>query len=422
MIREVNADNYEEVVLKSRRPVIVDFYSTDCPPCNQLEPIYERLAETYGEYMDFIKIYRQGNREFAKSLGVTGSPTVLFYRDGKEVRERLNGYLTKPEVRRTIEQVIGFSIMDREPEMVECDVLVLGGGPAGLTAALYASRAKLDTVVVDEGVTGGQAANTYYIENYPGTSGSIEGKTLMKNMREQAESFGAVIDDLKEIIEIKLTDTEKYVRTEDKIYFPKAVILAMGAQPRKLPAENEDVFRGKGIHYCAICDGSMYEGKHVAVIGGGNSAIQETLYLSNIADKITIIHEFDNLQASKVLQDKVFNNPKVNFIWESHVTKAEGNEMLKRLFYKNLKTGEVSSIDVDGAFVYIGLSPKTDILNGQVEINQYGYVKTDEDLMTSVKGVFAAGDIRDKKVRQVATAVGDGATVGINVERYLSGI
>ncbi|MDI6600790.1 MAG: thioredoxin-disulfide reductase [Thermoanaerobacteraceae bacterium] len=422
MIREVNADNYEEVVLKSRRPVIVDFYSTDCPPCNQLEPIYERLAETYGKHMDFIKIYRQGNKEFAKSLGVTGSPTVLFYRDGKEVRERLNGYLTKPEVRKAIEQVIGFSIMDREPERVECDVLVLGGGPAGLTAALYASRAKLNTVVVDEGVTGGQAANTYYIENYPGTSGSIEGKILTKNMREQAESFGAVIDDLKEIVEIKLTDTEKYVRTEDKIYFPKAVVLAMGAQPRKLPAENEDVFRGKGIHYCAICDGSMYEGKHVAVIGGGNSAIQETLYLSNIADKITVIHEFDNLQASKVLQDKVFNNPKVNFIWESHVEKAEGDEMLKRLFYKNLKTGEVSSIDVDGAFVYIGLSPKTDILNGQVEINQYGYVKTDEDLMTSVKGVFAAGDIRDKKVRQVATAVGDGATVGVNVERYLSGI
>lgn len=420
MVKEINAQEFESLVLKSPKPVVVDFYSTDCPPCAQLKPIFHRLAEMYGDYMDFYEVYRQGNRELASSLGVKGSPTLIFYKDGKEVGKRLNGYIAKPELRKAVEGIVGFSLLDKEPEKVECDVLILGGGPAGLTAAIYASRANLNTVVIEEGITGGQAANTYYIENYPGTEGQIEGKVLTDNMRKQAENFGTKIDDLKEIFEIKLADEEKYVRTEDKIYYPKTVIVAMGAQPRKLPAEGEAELRGRGVHYCAICDGAMYEGKHVALIGGGNSAIQEALYLTKIADKITVIHEFDNLQASKVLQDKAFSNPKINFIWESHVVKANGDGMLKSLTYKNLKTGELKDIEVDGVFVYIGLTPKTDMLKGILELNQYGYIKTDDDLMTNVKGVFAAGDIRDKKIRQVVTAAGDGATAAINAERYIS--
>lgn len=420
MVRQINANDFDEVVLKSKRPVVVDFYSTDCPPCAQLKPIFHRLAEAYGEYMDFIEIYRQGNKDFALSLGVKGSPTLIFFKDGKETGKRLNGYISKPDLRKAIESIIGFSLLDKEPEKVECDVLIMGGGPAGLTAALYSARANLNTIVLEEGITGGQTANTYFIENYPGTDGQIEGKKLTDNMRKQAESFGAKIDDLKEVFEINLTDSEKYVRTEDKIYYQKAVIVAMGAQPRKLPAEGEVEFRGKGIHYCAICDGAMYEGKHVAVIGGGNSAIQEALYLAKIADKITVIHEFDNLQASNILQDKAFSNPKINFIWESHVIKANGDGMLKSLTYKNLKTGVLNDVSVDGAFVYIGLTPKTDLFKGVLNLNKYSYIKTDDDLMTNVKGVFAAGDIRDKKIRQVVTAAGDGAVAAINAERYIS--
>ncbi|SNX54272.1 thioredoxin-disulfide reductase [Thermoanaerobacterium sp. RBIITD] len=420
MVREINANDFDEVVLKSKRPIVVDFYSTDCPPCAQLKPIFHRLAEAYGEYMDFIEIYRQGNKDFALSLGVKGSPTLVFFKDGKETGKRLNGYISKPDLRKAIESIIGFSLLDKEPEKVECDVLIMGGGPAGLTAALYSARANLNTIVLEEGITGGQTANTYFIENYPGTDGQIEGKKLTDNMRKQAESFGAKIDDLKEVFEINLTDSEKYVRTEDKIYYSKAVIVAMGAQPRKLPAEGEVEFRGKGIHYCAICDGAMYEGKHVAVIGGGNSAIQEALYLAKIADKITVIHEFDNLQASNILQDKAFSNPKINFIWESHVIKANGDGMLKSLTYKNLKTGVLNDVSVDGAFVYIGLTPKTDLFKGVLNLNKYSYIKTDDDLMTNVKGVFAAGDIRDKKIRQVVTAAGDGAVAAINAERYIS--
>jgi len=419
MVREINANEFEEVVLNSKKPVVVDFYSTDCPPCAQLKPIFHRLSEVYKDHMEFVEIYRQGNKDFALSLGVKGSPTLVFFKDGKETGERLNGYISKPDLRKAIEKVIGFSLLDKEPEKVECDVLIMGGGPAGLTAALYSARANLKTVVIDESTTGGQAANTYYIENYPGTEGQIEGKKLTENMRKQAESFAAVIDDLKEVFEIKLTDDEKFVRTEDKIYYPKAVIIAMGAQPRKLPAEGEAEFRGKGIHYCAICDGAMYEGKHVAIIGGGNSAIQEALYLTNIADKITVIHEFDNLQASSVLQEKAFSNPKINFIWESHVVKANGDGMLKSLTYKNLKTGELNDIEVDGAFVYIGLTPKTDLFKGVLDLNDYGYIKANDDLMTNVKGVFVAGDIRDKKIRQVVTAAGDGAVAAVSAERYI---
>ncbi|MDK2903262.1 MAG: thioredoxin reductase [Clostridiales bacterium] len=420
MVREINADQFDDVVLKAQKPVLVDFYSNDCPPCAALKPIFHRLAEVYGEYMDFVEIHRQDNKQLALSLNVKSSPTLLFYKDGKEVNDRLNGYISKPMLRKAIEKVTGVSLLDKPPKEIDCDVLILGGGPAGLSAALYAARSGLDTVLVEQDLIGGQAAKTFIIENYPGTDGPIEGKTLTGHMADQARSFGARLEDLKEVLDVNLDPSRRYVRTEDTLYRPKAVVIATGAEPRKLPATGEDVFRGKGIHYCAICDGAMYEGRHVAVIGGGNSALQEALYLSRIAERVTIIHEFDDFQGTKIAQEKVFSTPNIDVIWHSHAIEVLGDGMVNGLKLKNLSNGEITSIPIDGVFVYIGTAPHTDMFKGQIAMDKYGYMLAGEDMKTDVSGVFAAGDVRQKAVRQVATAVGDGAIAAINAERYLN--
>src|SRR3989337_1556691 len=208
-IRYVNSDEFEDVVLKSKIPVIVDFYSEDCPPCELLAPIFEKMAEKYGNYIKFVKILRQSNRELAKSINVSSSPTVLFYKDGNEAGLRLNGFLNKQQVRKAIEHMLGQVVPKENIRRRDCDILILGAGAAGLSAAIYASRAKMDTVVIDESVPGGQTAFTYHVANYPGTPGVVRGKEIINNMRQQAQFFGAIIEDLKEISEIKLTDKIK---------------------------------------------------------------------------------------------------------------------------------------------------------------------------------------------------------------------
>jgi Thioredoxin reductase len=414
----INSDRYEEVVLKSEKPVIVDFYSEDCAPCEVLAPIFEKMAEKYGEHIRFVKIVRQQNKEFAKSIGVTGSPTVLFYNNGTEVGSRLSGFMKKPQVRTAIEEILGSVLPPPEIKKIETDVLILGAGAAGLSAAIYAARAKLKTIVIDESVPGGQTASTYHIENYPGTPGQVRGKELIENMRRQALSFNAEIHDLKEIFEIKLTEKIKYIKTEDAEYFAKAVIIAGGAMPRPLPAENADEFKGKGVHYCATCDGSMYEGRRVVVVGGGNSAVEEAVFLTKFATEVVIIHQFDHFQASKTAQEEAFGNPKIKIIWDSEVRKVNGKgHSLTGVVVENVKTKETSEIPTDGAFVYIGTQPMTEPFKEQIKLNKWGYIEAGEDMKTNIEGVFAAGDIRSKMIRQVVTAASDGAIAGIMVEK-----
>lgn len=278
----IGSAEFETEVLKSKIPVIVDFYSEGCPPCEVLAPIYEKMAQKYQDYIKFVKIFRQENRELAKSINVSSSPTVLFYKDGREAGPRLNGFINKPQLRMAIERILGEVIPKEKIKRVGCDILILGAGAAGLSAAIYAARAKMDTIAIDESVPGGQTASTYNVSNYPGTPGVIRGKEIIQNMREQALSFGARIDDLMEISVVKLKDKIKYVFTEDTEYFAKAVIIASGAKPIALPAENADEFKGKGVHYCATCDGSMYQDREVVVVGGGNSALQEAVFFNQV--------------------------------------------------------------------------------------------------------------------------------------------
>jgi thioredoxin reductase (NADPH) len=422
-IKYINSNEFKQEVIESLQPVIVDFYSEDCAPCEVLAPIFEKMAGKYGDHVKFIKILRQDNRELAKSLNVTSSPTVLFYKDGKEIGTRLTGFMTKAQVRIAIEEILGDVLPEAEIQKVNCDILIMGSGAAGLSAGIYASRAKMDTVIIDESIPGGLTASTFHVANYPGTEGTIRGKDLIKNMKDQAESFGARIDDLKEIFEINLKDETKYVRTDDTEYFAKSVIIASGGVPRPLPAEGADEFKGKGVHYCATCDGSMYQDRKVVVIGGGNSAVEEAVFLTRYASHVTIIHQFDNFQASSTAQEEAFSNDKIDIIWDSEVRKVIGEgHALTSVLIENIKTGEMSEVPTEGAFVYIGTQPMSEKFQGQVALDDWGYVIASEDTKTDVDGVFVAGDIRTKAIRQVVTAASDGAIAGISAERYVTAL
>ncbi|MBR0598529.1 thioredoxin-disulfide reductase [Sinanaerobacter chloroacetimidivorans] len=419
-IQYMNTAEFEELLKNSDKPIILDFFSDDCPPCDVLAPIYEKMAEKYGDYISFAKIMRQDNRELALRFGVTGSPTVLFFKNGEEIGSRLSGFMTKPQVRKAIEEILGDVIPPSPIQRIDCDLLILGGGPAGLTAGLYAGRAKLNTVIVEESICGGQAASTNHIANYPGTEGAINGKVLTENMKNQALSFGVRIDDLKEIFEVKLEGTEKYIRTEDTEYYAKAIILATGSRPRALEAAGAEERKGRGVHYCATCDGAMYEGADVIVIGGGSAAIEEAVFLTRFADHVTIVHRRDGFRAAQIELDEARENDKITILTNKVVKEVVGGEfVLKEVVLKDVKTGKEEILKAAGAFVYVGNDPQTQMFKDQVNLDEMGYIIASEDTKTNVPGVFAAGDVRTKSVRQVATATSDGAIAAIMAEKYL---
>lgn len=419
-IFQVDAGGFEQEVMKSGTPVLVYFYSEDCAPCTAVAPMLERLVEAFAEKVKFVKVFRQQNRQLAESYNIKSSPTVMFFKEGKEVCPRLNGYISTPELKAAIESVLGDKCAAKKVQKVYCDVLILGGGPAGMSAAIYAARAKLFTVLVDEGLTGGQVATTFHVANYPGTNGVVRGMDLMENMKKQALDFGTRIDDMKEILEVCLSGDEKYVKTEDAEYFAKAIILATGAQPRKLPAEGEREFRGRGVHYCATCDGALYQDAKVIVVGGGESALEEAVFLTRYAKTVVIVNRSDKFRASKAAIDEVMNNQAISVMWNSEIRKIYGENFVTSAEIEDTKTREMKELEVDGVFVYIGTIPRTDLFKDQLPLNESGYIKTDEDMAASIPGVYAAGDVRVKKIRQISTAVSDGTIAGIMAERYIN--
>lgn len=422
-IQYMNTAEFEELLKNGDKPIILDFFSEDCPPCDVLAPIYEKMAEKYGDYIKFVKIMRQDNRELALRFGVTGSPTVLFFKNGEEIGSRLSGFMTKPQVRKAIEEILGDVIPPSPIQRVDCDLLILGGGPAGLTAGLYAGRAKLNTVIVEESICGGQAASTNNIANYPGTEGAINGKVLTENMKNQASSFGVRIDDLKEIFEVKLEGSEKYIRTEDTEYYAKAIILATGSRPRALEAAGSEDRKGRGVHYCATCDGAMYEGADVIVIGGGSAAIEEAVFLTRFAGHVTIVHRRDGFRAAQIELDEARENDKITILTNKVVKEVVGGEfVLKEVVLQDVKTGEEEILPTAGAFVYVGNDPQTQMFKGQIDLDEMGYIIAAEDTKTNIPGVFAAGDVRAKPVRQVATATSDGAIAAIMAEKYFASL
>ena len=305
------------------------------------------------------------------------------------------------------------------------DVIILGAGPAGLTAGLYAGRSRLSTLIIEKGQDGGQIALTDEVENYPGQL--VEGETghsLVARMSEQAKKFGAErCTDAIKSVELE-GDVKKLIGAKGE-YLARCVIIATGAFPKPIGCENEGRFTGMGISFCATCDGAFFKDLEVYVVGGGDSAVEEAIYLTRFARKVTIIHRRDQLRAVKAIQEKAFANPKIAFLWDSVVVRVDGRDLLSSMTLRNVKTGELTTIEANkadglfGLFGFIGYTPNSRLFEGMLEMEN-GYIRTDGNMRTSIPGVFAAGDVRVKSLRQVVTAAADGAIAAMQAEKYIS--
>uniref|UniRef100_A0A7C3EET2 FAD-dependent oxidoreductase n=1 Tax=Gracilinema caldarium TaxID=215591 RepID=A0A7C3EET2_9SPIR len=308
-----------------------------------------------------------------------------------------------------------------EKKVEHYDVVVIGGGPAGMTAALYAGRARLKTLLIEKSLIGGMATYTSEIENYPGFPEPIDGIELMKLFDKQFRRFGVDVK-LTDVRSVSVECNQKVVSTFRTDYYAKAVIISTGNKPRLTGAKNEEKFlNDKGISFCATCDAARNTGKRIMVIGSGDAAIEEGMFLTKFAREVivSVIHDEGIMDANKVAQEKAMANPKMKFMWNTVVDSFEGDDMLKQVVLKNIKTGELIPVDVDTCFLFIGYVPNTKIFEGFVDMTNRGYIKTNENMETSREGFFAVGDCRDKTLRQVATAVGDGAIAGFMAEKYV---
>lgn len=428
IIQEITAADFE-TILNEEIPVILDFYSDECAPCESLAPKYEEAAGLFGDKIKFYKIFRQQNRELAKSLGVSSSPTVLFLKNGKETTRRLTGGIKKKELLENIQTLLPPDLFQegmikRKKQVKEADVIILGGGPAGMSAAIYAAQAKLKTIMVDSELTGGQVKITHLLSNYPGTGKPVAGYELMHNMLLQAKDSGAEVIAAVDITEVNLSESGGLhtiiLDSGDTTILTKSVILSTGAKPRLTGAPGEKEFRGQGISYCATCDGKYYDDKEVIVIGGGNSAVEESLFLTRFAKKLTIIQNLDTLTANKTAIEHALKNPKIEIIYNTTVQRFEKlSDGRMKLTLHNSQTGTTSEPITDGVFIFIGMIPNTEQLPNSLNRDNWGYLLTNDDMETNLLGVYAVGDVRSKKIRQAATAVGDGCIAGVLVEKYI---
>ena len=301
------------------------------------------------------------------------------------------------------------------------DVLILGGGPAGLTAAIYAARARMSTLLIEKAYPGGQLIMCENIENYPGFASSSSGYELSTAMREQAEKFGMKTK-LAEVERMDISGDEKVLYTTDgEEIRGRTLILSLGAKPRKLGVPGEVEFIGRGVSYCAVCDGAFFQGKKLVVIGGGDTAVEDSVYLTHFASSVAIIHRRDKLRAQKIIQERALAHPVINVHWNSVVKGIGGKDVVDHIVLRNVLTQEETTMPIDGVFVLIGLDPNTKMLEGIVDLDHDGYIVTDENMETNVPGVYAAGDVRHKLLRQIVTACSDGAIAATAAERYLEG-
>lgn len=299
------------------------------------------------------------------------------------------------------------------------DVIIIGAGPAGLTAGMYAARGGLNTVVLELAMPGGQAASTEKIENYPGFPEGVNGFELMNLFHKQALTFGVEFI-FEEVLKLDLKGNVKKVQTNSQTLEARTIIIAAGSKPRLLGVPGEDSFRGRGVSYCATCDGAFFRGKTVVVVGGGDAAIEEGMYLTKFAEQVTIVHRREGFRASQIAIKRAKANPKIKFELSAVVEEIMGSDHVQGVRLKGVQSGEIREIPADGVFIYVGTDPNAQFIEGEIETNEQGYVETNSRLQTNIEGVYAAGDIRNTPLRQVATAVGDGALAAVEVEKYLS--
>lgn len=421
-MKEINTSEFEREVLMGDK-VVLDFFSTECPPCEALASKFEYLAGIYGDDIKFLKMYRQGNRELAEKLGVKSSPTLLFFENGKEVAGRLSGGVKKSEIISRLDNMLSKDRMQQlkakiKPSVSEYDVIILGAGPGGLTAGLYLCQAKINTVLIDISLPGGHVSTTHEVSNYPGFIDPQPGYLLSHNMSEQTKLCGTVYKVAVDITSVDLFRKEVII-DEFETVKAKKIIIATGTSPNLTGAPGEKELKGKGISYCATCDAKYYNDKDVVVIGGGNSAVEESEYITRFARSLTMVHQFDKLTANKQAQEKAFRNPKIKIMFESEPRsfQREGEKIITVV--ENVKTRSITKLGSDGVFIFIGFKPNLGMIKDKLELNQWGYIKTNEDMLTSIPGVYAVGDVISKKYRQITTAVADGTIAAMAIAKEL---
>lgn len=301
---------------------------------------------------------------------------------------------------------------------MDYDVIIIGGGPAGLTAAIYTARARLKTLLLESFSVPGQAVITDHLENYPGFPDGINGFELIEKFKKQAENFGAELK-VGNVERIEKDKNGWLVEAEGRTYTSLSLIIASGARPRRLGVPGERELQRKGVSYCATCDGALYKDKEIALVGGGDTAIQEALFLTRFAKKVRVVHRRDRLRATKILQERALSNERIEFIWESKAVEILGKDRVSGVKIKNVKTGKETDVSCDGVFIFVGYSPNTDFIKRVLKLDKDGYIVSDSDMNTSKKGIFACGDCRRKLLRQVVTACGDGATAAFSAQKYV---
>ena len=417
-ILNMNAESYRKFT-QAKQPVMVEFSAPWCVYCRRLAPALESVAEEYQDTLVFGAVNIDDEPELAQSERIEVVPTLLIYQNGQVL-----GSIVAPESRAQLVAFIEETLQHREQEanITEhiYDMIVVGGGPGGYTAALYAARAGLDTVILEKLSAGGQMALTEQIDNYPGFEDGIDGFSLGEKMKRGTERFG-VETKLTEVLSLDLSGTVKKAATSEGPLFARTIVLATGAGPRELGVESEQELIGKGVNYCAACDGMFYKNKTVVIAGGGNTAAADALILSRICKKVIVVHRRDTLRATKIYHEPLMKAENVEFRWDSEIIELLHDEKVIGIRLRNVKTGEETTLACDGVFVSIGRKPSSELVKDQVEVDPAGYIIADESTRTNIPGVFAVGDVRTKALRQVVTAVADGATAVHYAEEYLAG-
>ena len=411
--KSINVRQLKDLI-ENRKTVLVDFWATWCPHCRKINPAYEQIAEEYAGMLEVVKVDVDQDETLWEELELI--PTLRLYVDGKPA-----GSIVAPESKAAIETFLAGILPKPKKQTAKrlYDTIIIGGGPGGYTAALYAARAGLETLVIERLSAGGQMALTQQIDTYPGVADGVGGYELAEQMQRQAERFGAQTRNAQ-VRHLDLKANPKTVETNEGTFLGRTVILATGANPRELGLPGEKELVGRGVAYCAACDGMFYKGKTVVVVGGGNSAAADALLLSRIAKKVILIHRRDTLRATKVYHEPLLKAENVEFRWNSVVTKLLHGDRLTGVRIQNVQTGEEADIAADGVFVSVGRIPATELVAQQLELDGGGYIAAGETTETSVPGVYAVGDVRTKPLRQVVTAVADGATAVHMAEAFLA--
>lgn len=412
----INSKKLKEMI-ENRKTFLVDFWAPWCPHCRKINPAYEQIAKQYAGVLEVLKVDMDEDDKLWSELQVELIPTLRLYVDGKPVASTV-----APESKAVIDEFLS----DILPEQIKeendhvYDMIVIGGGPGGYTAALYAARAGVDTLVIEKLSAGGQMALTHQIDNYPGFVDGIGGWELADQMQRQAERFGAKTQNA-EVRSVDLKASPKKVETSEGAFYGKTIVLATGANPRELGVSNEKELVGRGVAYCAACDGMFYKGKTVVVVGGGNTAAADALLLSRVAEKVIIVHRRDMLRATKIYHEPLMRAENVEFRWNSVVMELLHEDKLIGVRLKDVQTGEETVLAADGVFVSVGRKPATELVADQVELDKGGYIVAGENTATNIPGVYAVGDVRTKLLRQVVTAVADGAMAVHMAEEFLAG-